>query len=276
MRSRIFECRVMHHRFAPKPHRFEYDMFMLALDLDELELIHRRSHLLSINSANLFSVREEDYLPAREVVHNGGAAAPLAGATLKERVRELLCRHGIDLGDGRVELVTLPRIGGYAFNPVSFYFCRDAAGLPLAAIAEVTNTFREVKPFVLPGSAWRTGAFRLAVPKHFYVSPFSEVDVAFDFALRPPDERLALAIDDLEAGRRTLATTLTGKSRPLHDAALAACALKYPLLTLQVIARIHWHALRLWLKRVPWFAKAARAGDQRDLFRPHHSIKATP
>jgi len=277
MRSRIFECRVMHHRFSPRRHRFDYRIFMVALDLDELELVDRRLQLFSVNAANLFSLHERDYLPTREPVHNAsGSAAPLAatGTTLKERVRALLAAHAVVLPeDARVELITLPRIAGYLFNPVSFYFCRDAQGRPVAAVAEVTNTFHEVKPYVLPASTWRDGAFRLCVPKHFYVSPFSDVDVAFDFVLRPADGRLALAIDDLSAGERTLATTLTGSARPLTDGALAVCACKYPLLTLQVIARIHWHALRLWLKRVPWFAKSARAADQRDLFRPHRSLK---
>lgn len=277
MRSRIFECRVMHHRFSPRRHRFDYRIFMVALDLDELEQIDRRLHLFSVNAANLFSLRECDYLPTREPVHNAsGAATPLpaTGTTLKERVRDLLAAHAVVLPpDARVELITLPRIAGYLFNPVSFYFCRDPQGRPVAAIAEVTNTFHEVKAYVLPAPTWRDGAFRLCVPKHFYVSPFSDVDVAFDFVLRPADGRLALAIDDLTAGERTLATTLTGSARLLTDGALAVCAFKYPLLTLQVIARIHWHALRLWLKRVPWFAKSARAADQRDLFRPHRSLK---
>ncbi|MBE2215712.1 MAG: DUF1365 domain-containing protein [Opitutaceae bacterium] len=276
MRSRIFECRVMHHRFSPRRHRFDYRIFMLALDLDELELLDRRLHLFSANAANLFSLREGDYLPRNERVHNASSAGAreLTATALKARVRDLLAAHAIALPeDARVELVTLPRIAGYLFNPVSFFFCRDAAGRPLAAIAEVTNTFREVKAFVLPAASWRAGAFRLCVPKHFYVSPFSDVDVAFDFTLRPPGDRLALAIDDLAGGERTLVTTLTGVARPLTDAGLAVCAMKYPLLTLQVIARIHWHALLLWLKRVPWFAKAARTADQRDLFRPHRSLK---
>ena len=267
----------MHHRLQPRRHRFDYRVFMLALDLDELDVVHRRLRLLSVDAANLFSIRRDDYLPCHERVHNpsrgeGGAVLPSAAAP-KERVRSLLAAHGMDLGSGRVELLTVPRVVGYGFNPVSFYFCRDAAERPLAAIAEVTNTFREVKPYVLPATSWRDGAFRLCVPKHFYVSPFTDVDVSFDFTLRPPAVRLALAIDDRTAGGRSLVTTLTGRAQPLSDRALAWCAVRYPFLSAQVVARIHWQALRLWLKRVPWFPKGARPADQRDLFRPHRSLR---
>jgi DUF1365 family protein len=133
-----------------------------------------------------------------------------------------------------------------------------------------------MKPWVLgPATLAPTGstpAFRLRAPKHFYVSPFSAVDLAFDFHLRIPGERLAVQIDDYDGPHRTLTSTLTGPARPLTDATLAWFLLKYPFLTLRVIALIHWHALRLWMKRVPWFAKAARAGDQRDLHRPHRSL----
>ncbi len=249
---------------------------MLALDLDEIGQIDRSLSLLSVNAPNLFSVREDDYLPVGERVHNRMAGPDIAladGAALKERVQALLRAHGIDIDGGRVELITLPRIAGYAFNPVSFYFCFDAHGRPAASIAEVTNTFREVKPYVIQAASWRAGAFRQRMPKHFYVSPFSEVDVAFDFKLRPPGDRLAIGIDDVAGGERTVVTTLTGSSRPLTDATLALLALKYPWLTVQVITRIHWQALRLWLKRVPWFAKAARPGEQSDLFRPHRTLR---
>ncbi len=114
--------------------------------------------------------------------------------------------------------------------------------------------------------------FHLRIPKHFYVSPFSDVDVAFDFALRTPAGRLSIQIDDYTGIKRTLTSTLTGTRHPLTGARLAWLTLKYPLLTLRIIGLIHWHAFRLWLKRVPWFAKGARPSDQRDLYRPHPSL----
>lgn len=291
MRSRLYECRVTHARLHPRAHRFAYRLFFLALDLDELPALARRLRLLRIDRAGLFSFRQRDYLPADEPLHNPSPASPPASPTpprapaaastaLKTRVLAHLAARGVPVtDDARVVLLTLPRVLGYLFNPVSFYFVSTPDGSPLAALAEVTNTFRETKLYVLgpetlvaePGLG---PTFRLRVPKHFYVSPFSDVDVAFDFRLRPPGERLALQIDDHAGPRRTFTSTVTAVAapRPPGDRALAWFSLKYPLLTLRVIAAIHWQALRLWLKRTPWFPKAARAEDQRDLHRPHASL----
>lgn len=283
MNSCLYECHVMHARFAPRRHRFLYRIFMFALDLDELDALHRRFALFSLNRRNLYSFREGDFLPVGEPIHN--AAAPAAeskpaasGASqLKARVTAYLAKHGVDLSGGRVVLVTLPRVLGYLFNPVSFYFCYDRDGTPVAALAEVTNTFKEMKVYFL-GPQRRTGnaGFEQRTPKHFYVSPFADVDVAFDFHLRPPGERLSVQIDDYIGTERTLTSTLSGPRRKLTGARLAWYAVKYPLITVKVITLIHWHALLLWLKRVPWFAKAARSRDQRNLYRPHNSIAHTP
>ena len=268
----------MHARFAPKAHRFVYRIFLFALDLDELDTLHRKLRLFSFNRRNLYSFRDGDYLPTHEPVHNPAPATPHSAPrdpqSLKSRVVAHLAQHGIDLCGGRVLLVTLPRVLGYLFNPVSFYFCYDRHGAPVAALPEVTNTFKEMKPYLLGPETQRDGIFRLRVPKHFYVSPFSDVDVAFDFQLRTPGERLSIQIDDYVGAARTLTSTLTGPRQPLTDARLAWFTFKYPLITLKVIGLIHWHALRLWWKNVPWFAKSARATDQRGLYRPHGALRA--
>ncbi|MBA4137428.1 MAG: DUF1365 domain-containing protein [Opitutus sp.] len=275
MNSCLYECRVLHHRFAPKVHRFEYRLFFFALDLDELAALHSRLRLFSVNRPNLYGLREHDFFPTHEQPHqadNGQRENRESNIpNLKSRVLAYLAERGLDLTDGRVQLVTLPRVAGYLFNPVSFYFCFDRTGALVTTIAEVTNTFREMKAFHV---AERAGAntFRLRAPKHFYVSPFSDVDVEFDFTLRAPGDRLSVQIDDYVGGARTLTSTLHGPRAALTDARLAWFTVKYPLITLRVIALIHWHALRLWLKRLPWYAKAARAEAQRDLHRPHSSL----
>jgi DUF1365 family protein len=278
--SCLYECHVLHHRFSPKTHRFAYRIFMFALDLDELDLLHRRLRLFSVNRANIFNFSERDFLPTNEPVFNGSSESPGEQKpkieNLKSRITAHLAGRGIDLAGGRILLVTLPRVFGYLFNPVSFYFCYDRAGRPVASLAEVTNTFKEMKPFVLGPGTESGGTFSLRLPKYFYVSPFTDLDVAFDFKLRVPGEKLAVQIDDYDAGRCTLTSALTGTRQPLTDGRLAWFSLKYPLITLRIIALIHWHALRLYLKNVPWFAKAARPEAQRDLYRPHPSLSPPP
>lgn len=278
-RSCLYECTVLHERFAPRRHRFRYRLFYLALDLDEIPALGARLRLLRFGRPGLLRFDEPGHLPLDGPLYNSTPASAPACAgtdlgTLHARVRTFCAAYGADSGPGgRVLLITLPRVLGYRFNPVSFYFCTDRSGTPVGAIAEVTNTFHEVKPYFIPVAANSpAGVFRVRVPKHFYVSPFSPLDLEFDFTLHAPGDRLAVRIDDFATGRRVLHTTLSGRRAPLTDTRLAWFLLKYPLVTLAVIARIHWHALRLWLKRVPWFAKAAGAADQRDLYHPHASL----
>jgi len=264
-RSGLYACEVLHERHSPRRHRFSYGIFLLALDLDELPGLDRSLMGFSVNRPNLLSLREADYLPS--------GAAP----TLRKRVEIWCAEQGVPLGpDPRITLVTLPRMFGYGFNPVSFYFCHRRDGTPLCAIAEVGNTFGEIKPYLVPANADPADpdrvVFRRRVPKHFYVSPFSSVDVAFDFTLHLPGPHLAVRIDDYDGDRRTLHSVLTGVRHPLTSARLAWCLVRYPLLTVRVITLIHWHALRLWLARVPHFPKAADADRQRGLFRPHASL----
>ncbi len=255
----IYECRVMHHRLAPKVHRFDYRVFYLWLDLDDLDKLDRSHLLFSRNSWNLFSFRDEDHF------HDDGR-------DVKTKLLAWLNLQGMDTSQiARVKLLTFPRILGYIFNPVCFFFCFDSTGNPVYAVTEVTNTFHEKKPYLLSERDAK-GRFRLLTPKHFYVSPFTDLDLSFDFKLRVPDETLEIHIDDREGDTRLLLTTLTGTRRSFTTPALLACAIKYPLLTLRVIFLIHWHAFRLWLKRLPVHPKAADPHLQRDVHRPHETI----
>jgi len=261
--SCLYECEVMHHRLEPKVHRFTYRIFMFALDLDEIDAVVAATPGFARNRRALYEFRDRDHLTLPEMDGRG---------SVKEHVIAWIAQQGVALPhDARITLLTLPRVLGYVFNPVSFYFCTDATGAPLCAVAEVGNTFGEKKPYLLR-DADAAGAFRLVTPKHFYVSPFSALDLAFDFKLQPLGEQLDIHIDDRAGERRVLLSALTGRRVPLTTARLAWLTLKYPLITVKVIALIHWHALRLWLKRLPWQRKAANAQLQRDVFHPHESI----
>ena len=273
----------MHARFFPKAHKFVYRLFMCSIDLDELKELHQNHRLFSVDRGNLFSLRTSDFLPLTENLHAPHTAGdrshygyePGEQPTLKERVVRYLTSHGVEADSTvRVELITIPRMFGYRFNPVSFYYVRDSSGELIASIVEVTNTFHEMKPYLLSATDRNAQGFRRRTPKNFYVSPFSDVDVEFEFKLHPSIGRLAVQIDDLEGDRRNLTTSITGKAHAFGDRALAHFIFSYPLLTLRVIFLIHWHALRLWIKRVPWFAKNHRAAEQNNLYRPHDSITA--
>jgi DUF1365 family protein len=263
LRSCIYECKVMHHRLEPRQHHFEYRIFMFALDLDELDEIPRRVRGFAHNRRSLYEFRDRDHLTLPELGETG---------SVREHVTAWIAKQGIRLPPrARITLITLPRVLGYIFNPVSFYFCDDASGAPLCAVVQVGNTFREMKPYLLPQSDG-AGGFRLITPKHFYVSPFSALDLCFDFKLKVPDDRLDIHIDDRAGDRRVLVSALTGHRVPLTTARLAWFTVKYPLITLKVIFLIHWHALLLWARRLPWHQKTAHVEMQRGVFHPHESI----
>ncbi len=263
MNSCLYECSVMHHRFAPKVHHFQHALFMFYLDLDELDFVARKILCFSHNRKNLYAFHDADHEPS--------GAHPL-----KERIIGFLHQNGIKFDPaGRVMLLTLPRVAGYVFNPISIYYCFDLDEKPLCCVAEVGNTFREMKLYLLPSDALnKDQAFRKIVPKFFYVSPFSSLDLDFDFQLRVPGKNLDLKIDDLDQGEKTLITSLFGARTELTNRNLFWFTIKYPFVTLSVIFLIHWQALRLWFKRVPIFRKAANVPQQREVLRPHSTLTA--
>jgi DUF1365 family protein len=261
MNSCLYECSVMHHRFAPKVHHFQHRIFMFYLDLDELDLLPKKILAFSHNRRNLYSFCDSDHEPTGE-------------RTLKDRITDFLRKNDIEPGPfGQVMLLTFPRVFGYVFNPLSIYFCFDGIGNPIASIAEVGNTFLEKKLYLLGQDELSVnGVFKKIITKNFYVSPFSALDLSFDFQLKIPGEALEIKVDDCDGDKKILISILTGERAAFNSWKLLWFTIKYPLVTLKVIFLIHWHALRLWLKGVPFHRKAANAQYQQGVLRPHSTL----
>ncbi len=243
MKSCIYECRVVHERFSPKSHRFRYGIFMFCLDLDEIDNLVKRIPFLSRNRFNLYSFHDRDH------VENGSP-------NVREHLLGMLRARGVDRTVGRVLLVTNLRILGYVFNPVSFFYCFDETEDPLAVVAVVNNTYGETRSYVITHAGLdREGTFTSRQKKHFYISPFIQLDSELDLHVSTPSELLSVTIDDYIGEEKVLTAILEGERQPLTSYRLGWLTLKYPLLTAKVILAIHWEALQLWLKRVPFIRK---------------------
>jgi uncharacterized protein len=235
LRSTLYVGSVMHRRLRPRAHRLRYRVFWMLLDLDEIDLLPPRFLLFSRNRFNAISFYDAD--------HGDGSGRPL-----RQQIDRTLTEAGIDPAGGSVQLLCMPRIFGYGFNPLSVYFCRDRTGALAAILYEVHNTFGERHSYLIPVSAAVTGLIDQDCKKVFYVSPFMDMDMTYQFRVAVPDERIALAIRASDRDGPLLVAALSGNRRVLSNTSLAVLLAMYPLLTLKVIGAIHWHALCLWLK----------------------------
>ena len=253
--SAVFEGWVMHRRLRPRHHRFKYRVFCLLLDLEEGPRLGLR--LLGWNRPGLFSFQNRDH----------GDGRPLA-----VWLNDLLAQAGIEAGGAR-RVLCYPRILGFVFNPLSAWFCHGADGVLKAVIYEVHNTYDERHAYVLPVSQdARDGPsmadvratnkiVRHGCAKAFYVSPFLSPDCRYNFRIRPPGEQVAVAINEEEAGAPVLTASFAGKRRALSDGALLGMLLAYPLMTLKVVAAIHFEAVRLMLKGVRRHPHSPKSGQ---------------
>jgi DUF1365 family protein len=235
----------MHRRLRPRHHRFQYRVFAMLLELDEISRLNLS--LFKHNAFGLFSFHDKDHGPS-------DSKEP---RDLNVWLDDLLAQHGI-VANGPRRVLCYPRILGYVFNPISVWFCDDEMGRLKAIIYEVHNTYDERHAYVLPVGEDKD-LVRHGCSKNFYVSPFLSRDCRYDFRIRPPDEHVAVVIQEEEAGDPILSASFAGERRALTDGALARMLLRYPLMTLKVVAAIHFEAVRLMLKGVRRHPHAPKA-----------------
>ncbi|MCW5624199.1 MAG: DUF1365 domain-containing protein [Burkholderiales bacterium] len=242
VRPLLFVGRVMHARLRPARNAFNYRVFFVRMPLSALPSVGGR--LFSLDRFNLFSFHRRDHGP-----RDGGALEPW--------IRALLNREGLTAADGEIWLQCFPRVLGYVFNPVSFWLCHDRDGALRAVLCAVSNTFGEHHNYLVAHPDQRPIApgDELQARKVFHVSPFCEVEgrYRFRFAVDPADTQIRIDYDDPSG--RLLATSIAGVAHPLTSRRLLHVFAAYPWMTVGVIVRIHWQALRLWWKGVPFFRK---------------------
>jgi DUF1365 family protein len=247
--SALYVGWVRHRRHSPVAHAFRQKLFMLYVDLDELETVFKRRWFWSVGRRNLAEFRRSDFL--------GDPAVPLERA-----VRDCVQQQTGQRPTGPIRLLAHLRYFGHSFNPVSFYYCYAADGKQLQAIvAEITNTpWKQRHRYVLPvSSATRHGgALHWRFDKAFHVSPFMAMAHEYHWCFTPPDDalRVHMQVLDPHADAATGAgcafdATLVLHRRPCDGRHLARALLRFPLMTLQVVVGIHWQALRLWMRGNP-------------------------
>lgn len=259
MDSCLYKATVMHHRFSPKRHRFNYKVFMFYVNLDELPMLEKRLTLFSLEKFNFFSFRRKEHLQflrgTKEQPHS-----------TRVQICAYLQDNGINIKDEKIMLLTNMNVLGYNFNPVSFYFIMNKTGEPVCSVAEVSNTYREMKPFLLTKDNLLQNVFALETKKYFYVSPFLDPADQFNFRLGVPGEKLNIKIDTIKGEEKVFISTLTGKKKTLTNKALLWYSVCFPLIPLRIMFLIHWNALLLWLKKIKYHPKAANPELQRNVY----------
>jgi uncharacterized protein len=240
---------VSHARMHAAKHAFRYPLYMLLADLDALESVNRNCRLLGYNRRRVLGLHDADHFD---------------GQPLGRAVRAAVEQAGHGWPGGRVLALTHPRVFGYVFNPISLFYCFDTHDRLETVVAEVSNTYGERHAYVLPGHAAMgpsPGACRWTAKKVFHVSPFFSMDGTYRFEIASPGERVDVGIDLEVGGQRRFAARLQLRTTPLADRALLGALMRYPLMTVQVMAAIHVEAARLWWKGVEYLPKPAYAPE---------------
>ncbi len=232
--SGIYVGEVVHQRSRTFDHRLRYRLWMVLADLDELDGLQDRLHLLR---------RRFGPVTLRTADHGDRSGRPL-----RAQVEGHLAAAGIDIAGGPIRLLTMPRILGYGFNPISIFFCHTPDGALAALLYEVTNTFHERHSYLVAVPADQRGAVRRTVEKQLFVSPFMDRDLTYDFTVRPPGDAVSVVVAVRRGDTPILTASFTGRRRPLTDSQLLRAFVTHPLLTWKVTWGIHWEALKMMFK----------------------------
>ena len=241
--------RVWHRRHAPKKHAFGYRMWMSLLDVDGIEGRFARSRLWSVERFNLVTFRRSDYLGPQDIA---------LGEAVRRRVEE---QSGFR-PEGRVRMLAHLRQWGQCFNPVTFYFCEGLDGALQAVVAEVHNTpWNERHAYVLDARDQSGPDFRFEFEKAFHVSPFLPMDMRYEWRFRYEVDRIGVHMRLMRDGTECFSSCMRLSLKALTSRRMKLMPLKFPFMTLRVTTGIYYQALRLWIKRIPFFSHPDRAPE---------------
>lgn len=229
----LYAGRVAHIRHSPFRHRFDYRIWMMAVDLDRIGEVVAKSRLFSHNRAGLIALYDKDH-------------GQRDGSSLRAFAEDALRRGGLQAFAQKIIFVTTPRLLGYAFNPISFYFCYDAGGVLGAVLHQVKNTFGDQIGYIMPVQG--DGPIRQSAPKRMHVSPFFDMQGGYRFALTPPGDQLTVSIQYGAAEQKRLTATMRLAHVPWSDRSLLRLLLQMPFAPMKVMLAIHWQAVKLFVK----------------------------
>jgi uncharacterized protein len=235
MKSALYHGNVFHKRFRPREHALNYRVFWTYIDIDELDMLAKDNIFFSHNKFNVFSFYDRDYLDR-------------SGQSLRAQIEAALQLAGHQAQKWSICVLTMPRFLGYVFNPLSVWFCRDEHDELKAILYEVSNTFGERHSYLIAVSSPHEAIIRQSCAKEFYVSPFIDMNMTYDFRVSPPSDIVMIDIATRDSEGLLLSAILKGRKTSLTSRALFTCAWLYPYLTLKVIIAIHWEALFIWIK----------------------------
>jgi DUF1365 family protein len=239
--SYIYTGTVIHKRFKPKIHTFNYKVFSLLIDLSEIDLLNKTLRLFSYNKFNLISFFNKDH-------------GPRDGSSLKHWVIDNLKKNNIESNEVKIKLLCYPRIFGYVFNPLSVFYVYDKDSDLIAILYEVKNTFGEQHSYIFKTKK-EQNLIQHVCKKKFHVSPFIEMNCAYFFRLLKPGNKISVIIDVQDPEGKILYASQDGVKSELNNNNLFKSYLKHPLMTFKIIIAIHFEAFKLWTKGIKLIKK---------------------